>query len=108
MANNSSSSTVIDIPAALRSQGNVKVIGVVVDVFQGVFKTANSLCITFTLKSDNLKNGHVWDGLKVKYFKANESQLPPVQEGDVVLLRNIWVCCPTFDILVYTDRLNTD
>ncbi|BAE60407.1 unnamed protein product [Aspergillus oryzae RIB40] len=91
MANNSSSSTVIDIPAALRSQGNVNVIGVVVDVFQGVFKTANSLCITFTLKSDNLKNGHVWDGLKVKYFKANESQLPPVQEGDVVLLRNIWI-----------------
>ncbi|PIG79795.1 telomere-binding alpha subunit central domain protein [Aspergillus arachidicola] len=91
MANNSSSSTVIDIPAALRSQGNVNVVGVVVDVFQGVFKTANSLCITFTLKSDNLKNGHVWDGLKVKYFKANESQLPPVQEGDVVLLRNIWI-----------------
>ncbi|KAE8370090.1 hypothetical protein BDV27DRAFT_152501 [Aspergillus caelatus] len=91
MANNSSSSSVIDIPAALRSQGNVNVIGVVVDVFQGVFKTANSLCITFTLKSDNLKNGHVWDGLKVKYFKANESQLPPVQESDVVLLRNLWI-----------------
>ncbi|OGM41530.1 telomere-binding alpha subunit central domain protein [Aspergillus bombycis] len=91
MANNSSSSTVIDIPAALRSQGNVTVIGVVVDVFQGVFKTSNSLCITFTLKSDNLKNGHVWDGLKVKYFKDNESHLPPVQEGDVVLLRNLWI-----------------
>ncbi|KAE8140605.1 hypothetical protein BDV38DRAFT_19987 [Aspergillus pseudotamarii] len=91
MASNSSSSSVIDIPAALRSQGNVNVIGVVVDVFQGVFKTANSLCITFTLKSDNLKNGHVWDGLKVKYFKANESQLPPVQESDVVLLRNLWI-----------------
>ncbi|KAE8352859.1 hypothetical protein BDV28DRAFT_148630 [Aspergillus coremiiformis] len=91
MVPGSPSSTVIDIPTALHSQGNVNLIGVVVDVFQGVFKSAGSPCITFTLKSDNLNNGHVWDGLKVKYFKTNESQLPPVQEGDVVLLRNLWV-----------------
>ncbi|KAF7585818.1 hypothetical protein BBP40_010060 [Aspergillus hancockii] len=83
MVNGSSPSTVVDIPTALTSQGNVNVVGVVVDVFQTVYKTAGSPCITFTLKSDNLNNGHVWDGLKVKYFKANESQLPPVREGDI-------------------------
>jgi hypothetical protein len=91
MASGPSASTVIDIPTALTSQGNVNVVGVVVDVFQTVYKSAGSPCITFTLKSDNLNNGHVWDGLKVKYFKANESQLPPVREGDVILLRNLWV-----------------
>ncbi|KAE8388652.1 telomere-binding alpha subunit central domain protein [Aspergillus alliaceus] len=91
MVNGSPSSTLIDIPTALNTQGNVNVVGVVVDVFNSVFKSAGSPCITFTLKSDNFNNGHVWDGLKVKYFKTNESQLPPVQEGDVILLRHLWI-----------------
>ncbi|KAE8146341.1 hypothetical protein BDV25DRAFT_143789 [Aspergillus avenaceus] len=84
-------SELLDIPTALSRTGTVNVVGIVVDVFAGVYKSAGSPCITFTLKSSDLTNGHVWDGLKVKYFKSNESHLPPVREGDVILLRKIWI-----------------
>ncbi|THC88443.1 hypothetical protein EYZ11_012106 [Aspergillus tanneri] len=84
MANGLGSSKLVDISTALSTQGVVSVIGVVVDVFQGPWRSkGTSSCTTFTLKDSNLNNGHTWDGLKVKYFRDNESQLPPVREGDV-------------------------
>jgi hypothetical protein len=87
-----SSTRLLDIPTALTSSGSVSVVGVVVDVFGGVWKSkGSSSCITFTIKDSDLNNGHTWDGLKIKYFKDDESQLPPVQNGDVILLRGIWV-----------------
>ncbi|KAL4893457.1 hypothetical protein BDV59DRAFT_177454 [Aspergillus ambiguus] len=82
----------VDVPTALASSGLVSVIGVVVDVFGSVWKSrGSSSCITFTIKDCDLNNGHTWDGLKIKYFKDDESDLPPVQNGDVILLRNIWL-----------------
>ncbi|KAF9892532.1 hypothetical protein FE257_001641 [Aspergillus nanangensis] len=83
----------VDVPTALTSYGSVvSVTGVVVDVFRGVWKSqGSSSCITFTIKDADLNNGHTWDGLKIKYFKDDESKLPPVQHGDVILLRNIYV-----------------
>ncbi|GES60098.1 telomere-binding alpha subunit central domain protein [Aspergillus terreus] len=87
-----SSTRLLDIPTALTSSGSVSVVGVVVDVFGGVWKSkGSSSCITFTIKDSDLNNGHTWDGLKIKYFKDDESQLPPVQNGDVILLRGIWL-----------------
>ncbi|KAL4912276.1 hypothetical protein BDW62DRAFT_26097 [Aspergillus aurantiobrunneus] len=82
----------VDIANALATRGVVNVMGVVVDVWGGVFKTqGTSVCITFTIKDCNLDNGHTWDGLKVRYFKEMETMLPPVREGDVVLLRGLYV-----------------
>lgn len=82
----------VDITKALASPGNVNIIGVVVDVMPGVWKSrGSSTCITFTIKDSNLENGHTWDGLKVKYFRDNEDSLPPVKVHDVILLRNLWV-----------------
>ncbi|RAL14925.1 telomere-binding alpha subunit central domain protein [Aspergillus homomorphus CBS 101889] len=82
----------VDISKALASPGNVNIIGVVVDVMPGVWKSrGSSTCVTFTVKDSNLENGHTWDGLKVKYFRDNENSLPPVQVHDVILLRNLWV-----------------
>ncbi|PYH44006.1 telomere-binding alpha subunit central domain protein [Aspergillus saccharolyticus JOP 1030-1] len=82
----------VDVAKALASPGNVNIIGVVVDVMPGVWKSrGSSTCITFTIKDSNLENGHTWDGLKVKYFRDNEDALPPVQLHDVILLRNLWV-----------------
>ncbi|RAH67637.1 telomere-binding alpha subunit central domain protein [Aspergillus aculeatinus CBS 121060] len=82
----------VDIAKALASPGNVNIIGVVVDVMPGVWKSrGTSTCITFTIKDSNLENGHTWDGLKVKYFRDNEDSLPPVKVHDVILLRNLWV-----------------
>ncbi|PWY72240.1 telomere-binding alpha subunit central domain protein [Aspergillus sclerotioniger CBS 115572] len=86
------SSRFVDVSTALSSQGKVSIIGVVVDVFGGVWKSrGSSSCITFTIKDSGLDNGHTWDGLKIKYFKDNESHLPPVQVRDVILLRNLTV-----------------
>ncbi|PTU24890.1 hypothetical protein P175DRAFT_055008 [Aspergillus ochraceoroseus IBT 24754] len=83
----------VNISTALATKyGPVNVIGVVVDVWGGAFKSqGTSLCITFTIKDTNLNNGHTWDGLKIKYFKETESLLPPVREGDVILLRDLAV-----------------
>ncbi|KAH8429566.1 telomere-binding alpha subunit central domain protein [Aspergillus melleus] len=82
----------VDISTATSTQGNVTVVGVVVDVMGAPLKSrSSSSFITFTLKDSDLDNGHTWDGLKIKYFRENESQLPPVQVGDVLLLRNLWV-----------------
>ncbi|KAL2829247.1 hypothetical protein BDW59DRAFT_38385 [Aspergillus cavernicola] len=82
----------VDVAKALVTRGAVNVIGVVVDVFGGAFKSqGTSFCITFTIKDCNLDNGHTWDGLKIKYFKDSETLLPPVKEGDVVLVRDLWV-----------------
>ncbi|KAL5337769.1 hypothetical protein BJX70DRAFT_226916 [Aspergillus crustosus] len=82
----------VDVPNALATRGAVSVVGVVVDVWGGAFKSqGTSTFITFTIKDSNLDNGHIWDGLKIRYFKETESLLPPVREGDVVLLRNLWV-----------------
>lgn len=92
MATGLSYAKLVDISTALSSQGIFSVLGVVVDVFQGPWKSkGTSSCITFTIKDSDLDNGHTWDGLKIKYFRDNASQLPPVQEGDVILLRNILV-----------------
>ncbi|KAL4787911.1 hypothetical protein BJX76DRAFT_368258 [Aspergillus varians] len=82
----------VDVANALATRGAVNVIGMVVDIWGGAFKSqGTSTCITFTIKDCNLDNGHTWDGLKVRYFKETESMLPPVREGDVILLRNIWI-----------------
>ncbi|KAI9039655.1 telomere-binding alpha subunit central domain protein [Aspergillus affinis] len=81
----------VDIPTAMSKQGNVTVLGVVVDAMAPMRSRGTSIFITFTLKDSNLDNGHTWDGLKIKYFRDNESQLPPVRKGDVLLLRNVWV-----------------
>ncbi|KAF4210687.1 hypothetical protein CNMCM8980_004052 [Aspergillus fumigatiaffinis] len=88
---NESAARHVSIPTALSSSGLVSVIGVVVDVFGGAFQSSRSWCITFTLKDTDFGNGHVWDGLKIKYFKDNQSQLPPVRVRDVILLRNITI-----------------
>ncbi|GFF33223.1 protection of telomeres protein 1 [Aspergillus udagawae] len=88
---NESAARHVGIPTALSSSGLVSVIGVVVDVFRGAFQSSRSWCITFTLKDTDFGNGHVWDGLKIKYFKDNQSQLPPVRVHDVILLRNITI-----------------
>ncbi|EHA24856.1 hypothetical protein ASPNIDRAFT_182791, partial [Aspergillus niger ATCC 1015] len=82
----------VDVSTALSTQGKVSVIGVVVDVFGGIWKSrGSSSCITFTIKDSGLDNGHTWDGLKIKYFKDNESHLPPVQLRDVILIRDLWI-----------------
>jgi protection-of-telomeres protein 1 len=88
---NEAAARTVPIATALSSLGVVSVIGVVVDVFGLPFKSSRSWCITFTLKDTDFGNGHVWDGLKIKYFKHDESHLPPVHVGDVILLRNIKV-----------------
>ncbi|KAH1298488.1 hypothetical protein KXV29_008547 [Aspergillus fumigatus] len=88
---NNSAARHVSITTALSSSGLVSVIGVVVDVFGTPFQSSRSWCITFTLKDTDFGNGHVWDGLKIKYFKANQSQLPPVRVHDVILLRNITI-----------------
>ncbi|RAL04760.1 telomere-binding alpha subunit central domain protein [Aspergillus ibericus CBS 121593] len=86
------SSRFVDVSTALSSQGKVSVIGVIVDVFGGIWKSrGSSSCITFTIKDSGLDNGHTWDGLKIKYFKDNESHLPPVQVRDVILLRDLTI-----------------
>ncbi|KAL4990857.1 hypothetical protein BDW68DRAFT_193850 [Aspergillus falconensis] len=81
----------VDVNDALVRRGILSVMGVVVDIMGGAAYRTNgtSICITFTIKDQNLGNGHVWDGLKVKYFKESETLLPPVQEGDVILLRGL-------------------
>ncbi|KAF7122949.1 hypothetical protein CNMCM5793_001125 [Aspergillus hiratsukae] len=88
---NEAAARTVDIATALSSLGLVSVIGVVVDVFGLPFKSSRSWCITFTLKDTDFGNGHVWDGLKIKYFKDDASHLPPVRVGDVILLRNITI-----------------
>lgn len=98
----------VDVASALATRGAVNVMGIVVDVWgSGVFKTqGTSFCITFTIKDSNLDNGHTWDGLKIKYFKDKECLLPAVQLGDVVLVRDLWVCKLVLQIcyiLVLTD-----
>ncbi|PWY88990.1 telomere-binding alpha subunit central domain protein [Aspergillus heteromorphus CBS 117.55] len=87
-----SNSRYVDISTARSKQGTVSVVGVVVDVFGGIYKSrGSSSCITFTIKDCDLNNGHTWDGLKIKYFKDNENALPPVRLHDVILVRDIWV-----------------
>ncbi|PLB51128.1 hypothetical protein P170DRAFT_382369 [Aspergillus steynii IBT 23096] len=90
----------VDISTALSTRDTVTVVGVVVDVPGTPKQTkGNSFFITFTLKDSDLTNGHTWDGLKIRYFRDNESQLPPVQVGDVVLLRNIHIKQDSREIL---------
>lgn len=80
----------VDVTTALRSRGRVGVCGIVVDTHAGVpFKTSRSFCVTFTIKDCDLENGHVWDGLKIKYFGENENHLPQVRARDVILLPNL-------------------
>ncbi|KAL2819126.1 hypothetical protein BJX63DRAFT_418899 [Aspergillus granulosus] len=81
----------VDVASALVTRGAINVMGVVVDVLGARKTNGTSFCLTFTIKDSNLNNGHTWDGLKIRYFKENESLLPPVSEGDVVLLRELWV-----------------
>lgn len=82
----------VHIAKAITLRGAFNVMGVVVDVWGGAYKSkGTSTCITFTIKDENLDNGHAWDGLKIKYFRDSETLLPPVRERDVVLLRGIHV-----------------
>ncbi|KAL2862755.1 telomere-binding alpha subunit central domain protein [Aspergillus lucknowensis] len=82
----------VDVANAIVTRGSVNVMGVVVDVWGGAFKSqGTSVCITFTIKDSNLNNGNTMDGLKIRYFKETETLLPPVREGDVVLLRDLRV-----------------
>ncbi|KAI9373673.1 hypothetical protein BJX61DRAFT_372823 [Aspergillus egyptiacus] len=82
----------VDVAQALATRGCVNVMGIVVDAWEIPFQCRNSsFCITFTIKDSDLDNGHTWDGLKVKYFRETEDQLPPVKKGDVVLLRDLWI-----------------
>ncbi|PYH91704.1 telomere-binding alpha subunit central domain protein [Aspergillus ellipticus CBS 707.79] len=92
MSGSNPPSRFVDVSTALSTLGRVSVIGVVVDVFGGIFKSrGSSSCITFTIKDSGLDNGHTWDGLKIKYFKDNENALPPVQLRDVILVRDLMV-----------------
>lgn len=92
MSNVPSYARLVDVSTALSKQGVVSVLGVVVDVFLTPRQSrGTSYCTVFTIKDTNIDNGHTWDGLKVKYFRDNESQIPHVKEGDVILLRNIRV-----------------
>jgi hypothetical protein len=81
----------VNVNDAIVRRGVLSVMGVVVDIMGGAAYRTNgtSMCITFTIKDQNLDNGHVWDGLRIKYFKESETLLPPVQEGDVILLRDL-------------------
>lgn len=83
----------VNVDDAIVRRGVLSVMGVVVDIMGGTAYRTNgtSMCITFTIKDQNLDNGHVWDGLRIKYFKESETLLPPVQEGDVILLRDLRV-----------------
>lgn len=82
----------LDVPTALSFRGRAALIGVVVDAYGDIGRSGAMSCYTtFTIKDSDLTNGHTWDGLKIRYFAANENQLPPVRQGDVILLRNIWV-----------------
>ncbi|KAL4807659.1 hypothetical protein BDV18DRAFT_158871 [Aspergillus unguis] len=75
---------------AVATPGVANVMGVVVDIFGGAYKAkGDSTFITFTIKDSNLDNGHIWDGLKVRYFMSTEALLPPIRERDVILLRGI-------------------
>ncbi|KAL4909280.1 hypothetical protein BDW74DRAFT_79615 [Aspergillus multicolor] len=84
--------TYVGVKTALGMRGPVNVMGVVVDIWGGAYKTGGtSTCITFTIKDCDLDNGHLWDGLRIKYFKDTESLLPPVRLGDVCLLRGLFI-----------------
>lgn len=85
----------VGVTRAAEIRGAVNVMGVVVDIWGGAFKTmGTSWCITFTIKDSNLDNGHVMDGLKIKYFAESENLLPPVQLREVALFRGIQVGLP--------------
>lgn len=82
----------VDIATACTTHGRrVSVIGVVVDVMSPAPTNGSSTVVTLELKDDKFELP-AWNGcLKVKYFKDDESTLPPAQKNDVILIRNIKV-----------------
>lgn len=76
----------VDISSVTADSGReVNVIGVVVDLMQPSKSRGSDWMCTFAIADDRCDGG-----LKVRFFKAMESELPKIQSiGDVVILRNL-------------------
>lgn len=76
----------VDISSVTAEPGReVNVIGVVEDIMPPSKSRGSDWMCTFTIADDRCDGG-----LKVRFFKAMESELPKIQSiGDVVILRNL-------------------
>lgn len=76
----------VDISSAIAEPGReVNVIGVVEDIMPPSKSRGSDWMCTFTIADDRCDGG-----LKVRFFKPMESELPRIQSiGDVVILRNL-------------------
>lgn len=76
----------VDISSAMAESGReVNVIGVVEDMLPPSKSRGSDWMCTFTIADDRC-----YGGLKVRFFKPMESELPRIQSiGDVVILRNL-------------------
>ncbi|KAJ5746336.1 hypothetical protein N7520_011518 [Penicillium odoratum] len=78
------------IAAACAARGFINgVIGMVVDKKDAWRSAGSSWCVGFEIKDSEFETPAWKNSLKIKYFNDNESKLPHVQIGDVVLLRRI-------------------
>lgn len=74
----------------------LNIVGVVVDLLPPRQSGGSSVGVTFTIKDCDFSSD-AWRGLKVRFFRDRQADLPSPGIGDVVLLRMIQVvdiCIP--------------
>ncbi|PGH01792.1 hypothetical protein AJ80_08958 [Polytolypa hystricis UAMH7299] len=86
------------IPAGFMSVGTAKgltpgssrasIIALVVDVLPPKSSGTGTFMSTFTIKDGDL-DSEPWKGLKIRFVKNSEAEVPAPQIGDVILVRNI-------------------
>lgn len=82
----------VDLSTAYSSSKNTfcSVIGVVVDVMPPTVTRTGEHMFSFTLLDPSIGDAATYTyGLKCRFFKKDPSQLPKVEQWDVVLIRNI-------------------
>ena len=69
------------------------VMGVVTDVMKPTITQSGEFTVVFTIvDTEMLREFSLDTGVKVRFFRKRENELPPVRDvGDVVLLRSIKV-----------------
>ena len=82
----------------------LNVIGVVVDLLPPRQSGGSSIGVTFTIKDCDF-SGDAWRGLKVRFFRDRQADLPSPSLGDVVLLRMIQVDTTISTILLRVSHL---
>lgn len=88
MASNIPSNFIDLFNASTRQNYEVNIIGVVTDALPSTKSRGRDWICTFSIA--DLTTGQYDDGLKIRFFKALESDLPKIQgTGDVIILRNI-------------------